>query len=75
MGVTIPEKVALMGFSAGSYSDITTPTLSSVDQHGYEMGKKAATALLERIEAQRSGPGETFYVETNLVIRESTKKI
>ena len=75
MGVAIPDKVAIMGFSAGSYSDITTPTLSSVDQHGYEMGTKAATVLLERIEAKRTGPGETFYVETNLVIRESTKKI
>ena len=75
MGVAIPEKVAIMGFSAGSYSDITTPTLSSVDQHGYEMGTKAATVLLERIEAKRNGVGETFYVETNLVIRESTKKI
>jgi len=75
MGIAIPEKVAIMGFSAGSYSDITTPTLSSVDQHGYEMGTKAASVLLERIEAKRNGPGETFYVDTNLVIRESTKKI
>jgi len=75
MGIAIPEKVAIMGFSAGSYSDITTPTLSSVDQHGYEMGVKAATVLLKRIESHRTGEGETFYVETNLVIRESTKKI
>jgi len=75
MGIAIPEKVAIMGFSAGSYSDITTPTLSSVDQHGYEMGKKAATVLLKRIESQRLGEGETFYIDTNLVIRESTKKI
>jgi DNA-binding LacI/PurR family transcriptional regulator len=75
MGISIPEKVAIMGFSAGSYSDITTPTLSSVDQHGYEMGIKAASVLLERIEGKRIGNGETFYVETNLVIRESTKKI
>ena len=75
MGIAIPDKVAIMGFSAGSYSDLTTPTLSSVDQHGYEMGIKAASILLERIESKRNGPGETFYVETNLVIRESTKKI
>jgi len=75
MGIAIPEKVAIMGFSAGSYSDITTPTLSSVDQHGYEMGVKAATVLLERIEAERTGKGETFYIDTNLVIRESTRKI
>ena len=75
VGILIPDKMAIMGFSAGSYSDITTPTLSSVDQHGYEMGIKAATVLLERIESKREGPGETFFVETNLVIRESTKKI
>ncbi len=75
MGIAIPEKVAIMGFSAGSYSDITTPTLSSVDQHGDEMGTRAAKVLLDRIELQRTGPCETFYVETNLVIRESTKKI
>jgi LacI family transcriptional regulator len=75
MGIAIPEKVAIMGFSAGNFSDITTPTLSSVDQHGYEMGVKAASALLERIENKRNGAGETFYVDTNLVIRESTKKI
>ena len=75
MGIAIPEKMAIMGFSAGSFSDITTPTLSSVDQHGYEMGVKAATVLLKRIETQRTGTGETFYIDTNLVIRESTKKI
>ena len=75
MGIAIPDKIAIMGFSAGSFSDITTPTLSSVDQHGYEMGKKAATVLLKRIESQRTGEGEVFYIDTNLVIRESTKKI
>ncbi len=75
MGIAIPDKVAVMGFSAGSYSDITTPTLSSVDQHGYEMGTKAAIVLLERIEAKRIGHGEIFYIDTNLVLRESTRKI
>ena len=74
MGIAIPDTVAVMGFSAGSFSDITTPTLSSVDQHGYEMGVKAATVLLKRIETPREGPGETFYINTNLVLRESTKK-
>lgn len=74
MGIAVPEKVAIIGFSAGSYSDMTTPSLSSVDQHGYMMGAKAATVLLERIGAQRTGLGETFYIDTDLVIRESTKK-
>ena len=74
MGIAIPEKVAVMGFSAGSFSDITTPTLSSVDQHGYEMGTRAATLLLDRIKTPKTGPGETIFINTNLVLRESTKK-
>jgi DNA-binding LacI/PurR family transcriptional regulator len=74
MGIATPEKVAIMGFSSVSYSDITTPTLSSVDQHGYEMGAKAATMIFRRIESQQTGRSGTFYIDTNLVIRESTKK-
>ena len=34
MSIAVPQKVAIIGFSAGFFSDITTPTLSSVDQHG-----------------------------------------
>lgn len=70
----IPNDVAVMGFSAGRFSDFTTPTLSSVDQHGYEMGAEATRILLKRIQHPDSEKGETVSVATNLIIRESTKK-
>ncbi len=75
INVQVPRQVAVIGFSAGFFSDITTPTLSSVDQHGYEMGVKATQVLLDRIHSGQKGEGKTYYVETNLVIRESTKKM
>lgn len=75
MSVPVPKKVEVIGFSAGFFSDITTPTLSSVNQHGYEMGVKAAQVLLERIQTSDSGDYKTYFIETNLVLRESTKKI
>jgi LacI family transcriptional regulator len=74
MSINVPGEVAIIGFSAGFISDITTPTMSSVDQHGYEMGVKAAKLLLERIEKPANGKHDTHYIDTNLVIRESTKR-
>jgi LacI family transcriptional regulator len=74
MSIDIPQKVAIIGFTAGFFSDITTPTLSSVDQHGYEMGVEAAKLLLQRIEKPVEGKHKTQYIDTHLVIRESTKR-
>ena len=74
MSVDVPNRVAIIGFSAGFFSDITTPTLSSVDQHGYKMGVEAAKLLLERIEKPADGQYKTTYIPTDLVIRESTKR-
>jgi len=74
MSIAVPQKVAIIGFSAGFFSDITTPTLSSVDQHGYEMGVEAAKLLLSRIEKPVQGVHKTHYIDTHLVIRESTKR-
>jgi LacI family transcriptional regulator len=74
MSIQVPQKVAIIGFSAGFFSDITTPTLSSVDQHGYEMGVNAAKLLLSRIERPAEGKHQTHYIDTHLVLRESTKR-
>lgn len=74
MSIAIPLQVAVLGFSAGLFSDITTPTLSSVDQHGYEMGVESAKLLLKRIEKPADGRCITHYIDTNLVLRESTKR-
>jgi LacI family transcriptional regulator len=74
MSIAVPQKVAIIGFSAGFFSDITTPTLSSVDQHGYEMGIEAAKLLLQRIEKPTDEEFKTHFIETDLVIRESTRR-
>ncbi|GET27275.1 LacI family DNA-binding transcriptional regulator [Prolixibacter sp. NT017] len=71
----VPEDVSIMGFSAGRFSDFTTPKLSSVDQHGYEMGAEATRILLKRIANPNYSYGDTKVVDTNLVIRESTRSI
>ncbi|MFW5656947.1 MAG: LacI family DNA-binding transcriptional regulator [Bacteroidota bacterium] len=70
--ISIPQQVAIIGFSDGRLSSISRPTLSSVDQHGYEMGSQAMLLLLERINATEDYPAVTKKLETNLVIRSSS---
>ena len=72
-GIKIPDDVAVVGFSDGRFSGITDPNLTSVDQHGYEMGSIATELLLKRILAEdKTYPFETKVLNANLIIRGSS---
>ncbi|HCE57464.1 MAG TPA: LacI family transcriptional regulator [Prolixibacteraceae bacterium] len=74
-GVKVPNQIAVVGFSDGRLSGITDPALTSVDQHGYEMGTVATEILLKRILAENKNyPFETRVLNANLVIRGSSVK-
>jgi DNA-binding LacI/PurR family transcriptional regulator len=74
-GFKIPDEISIVGFSDGYLSGITDPNLSSVDQHGYEMGTTAAEILFKRINST-----ETLYIpevkilNADLIIRGSSLK-
>ncbi len=71
--IKIPGEIAVVGFSDGRFSGITNPTLTSVDQHGYEMGTIATQMLLKRILAEnKDNPYETKVLKANLIVRGSS---
>ena len=67
----VPGDVAIVGFTNGQLAGLTTPGLTTVDQHGYEMGGEAARLLLDRIK-DRKRPSQHKVIKTELVIRESS---
>lgn len=69
----IPEDVAIFGFSDGELAKACDPMLSTVEQHGYEMGKNAASLLLDKINGKTHGQYTNKIVRTNLIIRGTTK--
>ena len=72
-GIQIPGQIAIVGFSDGRFSGIVEPNLSSVDQHGYEMGTAAARLLIKRILAKDPFyPPETVILQSSLIIRGSS---
>jgi len=76
LGKKIPDDVAIIGFTDGFISKFSTPSLSTVAQHGYRIGLKAFEILLEEIEHQDLDVlHRTEVIKPDLVIRESTKKM
>jgi len=73
----IPKDIAVIGFTNSYISTISDPELSTVDQKGYELGKKAAGTIIQRIAEQETIPRNpsTQILDTELIIRESSKKI
>ena len=75
-GFKIPEDISILGFTDGLISQYTTPSLSTVAQHGYHIGQKSIELLLNEIEFQGTEyQHQTKVIETNLILRESTKKL
>jgi LacI family gluconate utilization system Gnt-I transcriptional repressor len=51
--MSIPEQMAIVGFNDLEFVSSSVPTLSSVRTNRYEMGKNAATMVIEALEGRR----------------------
>ena len=73
MGYRIPEDIQVVGFTDGVLSKHAHPSLTSVKQHGQNIGREAVQMLIRRLESDLDGPFETKVLQTELVQRESTR--
>jgi len=76
-GLKVPHDISVITFTDGLISKHSSPPLTTLVQHGYEMGKQAVELLIDRIENKesKSGQFQNKVISTNLKIRESTKKL
>jgi len=77
-GRKIPEDIAVIGFTNSDSSTFTDPTLSSVDQHGTEVGREATKLLLKRLregQLEEDHTPQTRIIRTDMVVRESSRRI
>ena len=72
-GFRVPGDIAVAGFSDSRFAEVAQPTLTSVDQHGFDMGTQATQMLLRRIDTgEEKIPYETRIVKADLIIRNSS---
>jgi len=70
----IPGDIAVAGFSNYPVSTIIEPSLTTIDDRAFDMGKAAAKLLIRQIEEKNAYiASETIVIKTDLIIRESTK--
>jgi len=75
IGVRIPEDFGIIGFSDEPFSEVVTPSISTLKQPAFDMGVKAGELLIQEIES-KTGLKEhvTITMPTELIQRESSSK-
>ncbi|WP_166920749.1 LacI family DNA-binding transcriptional regulator [Flavobacterium poyangense] len=76
-GYRVPEDISIIGFADGILaSRRLSPSLTTVSQHGVEIGEVAAKRLIKRLEEdeEETSDYETIVIKTVLKERESTRK-
>ena len=75
-GFRIPEDISVCGFTNGQRAVACDPALTTVDQHGFQVGEAAAEILMRHVEGHiEKGKTERRVVRTRLVVRDSTRPI
>ncbi|MFV8324305.1 LacI family DNA-binding transcriptional regulator [Flavobacterium sp. ZS1P14] len=76
-GYKIPKELSIIGFADGILaSRRLSPSLTTVSQHGIEIGQVAAKLLINRLESKEEDlPYETVVIKTKLKERESTRRL
>ncbi|GIQ59462.1 LacI family transcriptional regulator [Flavobacterium collinsii] len=77
-GYKVPEDISIIGFADGILaSRRLSPSLTTVSQHGIEIGEVAAKRLIQRLEEPEGETSdyETIVIKTKLKERESTRKV
>lgn len=75
-GYKIPKDLSLIGFADGLWSRRMTPSLSTVSQHGPEIGEVATRLLIDKLESnEEEYTYSTTTIKTELRQRDSTKKL
>lgn len=74
--IKIPDEIALLGFTNTKLAEVLNPSLSSLFQPGFEIGKTAMEMLIGLIESKRPVTEyETKILPTQLVIRNSSMPV
>ncbi|NQZ77224.1 MAG: LacI family DNA-binding transcriptional regulator [Ekhidna sp.] len=74
-GKAVPSDFGVVGFSNWQFTALTNPSISTVEQPGFEMGQHAAELLINQIESEDEDLAfEAIKLGTKLLPRDSSKK-
>ncbi|RYY25179.1 MAG: LacI family transcriptional regulator, partial [Sphingobacteriaceae bacterium] len=75
MGFKVPDALGICGYSNEAFSEITTPSITTIDQYSKRMGKAIADLYFQEVkEASGNNIFKTVSIKPKLIVRSSTLK-
>jgi LacI family transcriptional regulator len=74
MGIKVPSQLGICGYSNEAFTGITSPSITTVDQHSVDMGKTIANLYFNEMDNKTEGKSvpRTISIRPKLIIRSST---
>jgi LacI family transcriptional regulator len=70
--LNIPRDIKIISFSNLKTAPLLNPSLSTITQPAFEMGKEAAGILFKILNKKYFEPNETLVLKSTIIKREST---
>lgn len=75
MGLKVPEELGICGYSNEAFTEITSPSITTIDQYSVSMGKTIANLYFQEIESsERENSPKIVSIKPKLIVRSSTQK-
>jgi LacI family transcriptional regulator len=74
-GLRVGYDIGIITFDDAPWAPFVSPPMSAVAQPAYEVGKRAAMLLMERLTSQTPLEPRAVTLSTTLILRESSKRI
>jgi len=71
-GLSVPEDVSVVGFDDRASDLVIEPFLTVADQPAYEMGRRAARLLLDRLSGAAADGCQEIVLSTKIIVRKSS---
>lgn len=73
-GKNVPIDFGVIGFCNWQFTEMTNPSISTVDQPGFDIGRNAAELLIDQLESDEDYSFRTVSLPAQLIARQSTSK-
>jgi len=77
LNIKVPEQLGICGYSNENFTRITTPSLTTIDQHGVDMGKTIAQTYFDGLDDKSDETAvdvKTISIKPQLVVRASSQR-
>lgn len=75
MGLRIPEELSVVGYSNLDFAEYLNPPLTTIHDNPYNMGKRAASAIIQRLEGEIEDHPTVQLLPVKLLERGSTRPL